>query len=267
MILCVDDARAGDGCCAKRNVWTLQMADTPGAYDGGVFSALERVDQHHRKDGRPPECFWRIPAERTILCARVLERPVAFRNNDRPGIMMAGPVRDIRLCRHSGDVRRLESLGASEVPLERTSRLARRNRGVRATRRGSAGDDIGSRFAAGTGSAGCVALTCTEQNCGVSVMKRVLCAMVLIGAAAPVLAANPEDCGYQSEVVKTVQEARLARVKEREVLAYVAKTAPTWPEAYNNVVPLVTPWIYEMKMGEIRKADLGAAWNEMCLKQ
>ncbi|WP_299557701.1 hypothetical protein [uncultured Sulfitobacter sp.] len=98
-------------------------------------------------------------------------------------------------------------------------------------------------------------------------MKRVLCAMVLIGAAAPVLAANPEDCGYQSEVVKTVQEARLARVKEREVLAYVAKTAPTWPEAYNNVVPLVAPWIYEMKMGEIRKADLGAAWNEMCLKQ
>ena len=33
---------------------------------------------------------WR---KRAVLAAGALERPVAFRNNDRPGIMMAGAVR------------------------------------------------------------------------------------------------------------------------------------------------------------------------------
>ena len=41
----------------------------------------------------PRECFWRIVAKRAILCAGALERPIAFPNNDRPGIMMAGAVR------------------------------------------------------------------------------------------------------------------------------------------------------------------------------
>ncbi|MDZ7708968.1 MAG: FAD-binding protein [Roseovarius sp.] len=46
-----------------------------------------------RAHGAPRECFWRIVARRTVLAAGALERPVAFRGNDRPGIMMAGAVR------------------------------------------------------------------------------------------------------------------------------------------------------------------------------
>ncbi len=98
-------------------------------------------------------------------------------------------------------------------------------------------------------------------------MMRFVCAVALIGSASPLFAASAKDCGYQADVVNAVQTARLAKVKEREVPKHVAASGPAWPEAYNNVVPLVTPWIYEMKMAEVKSADLGAAWKEMCLKQ
>ncbi|MEC3860248.1 sarcosine oxidase subunit alpha family protein [Mesobacterium sp. TK19101] len=76
------------------NVRILTRTTVTGAYDQGTFGALERVS-HHLSDpaGRPRECFWRIAAKRSILTAGALERPVAFRNNDRPGILNAGAVR------------------------------------------------------------------------------------------------------------------------------------------------------------------------------
>ena len=45
----------------------------------------------------------------------------------------------------------------------------------------------------------------------------------------------------------------MARVGERDVPAHVAETAPEWPEKYNAVIPLVAPWVYGMKMGEVKK--------------
>ena len=73
------------------------------------------------------------------------------------------------------------------------------------------------------------------------------------------------NCAYQADVVQAVRQARLNRVKERSVADHVAASAPAWPEKYNAVVPLVTPWVYEMKMREVKANDLGAAWKEMCL--
>ncbi|MEO1797469.1 MAG: 2Fe-2S iron-sulfur cluster-binding protein, partial [Pseudomonadota bacterium] len=58
-----------------------------GAYDGGIFGALERRTRGAK------ECFWRINTRRAILCAGALERSIAFAGNDRPGIMMASAVR------------------------------------------------------------------------------------------------------------------------------------------------------------------------------
>jgi sarcosine oxidase subunit alpha len=77
------------------NVRLMSRTTVTGAYDGGTFGALERVNQHTglRSKGAPLECFWRIVARRSILAAGALERPVAFQNNDRPGIMTAGAVR------------------------------------------------------------------------------------------------------------------------------------------------------------------------------
>ncbi|MEM1236813.1 MAG: sarcosine oxidase subunit alpha family protein [Pseudomonadota bacterium] len=65
-----------------------------GAYDGGIFGALEKRGHHLPHDAEKPlECFWRIATKRAILCAGALERPIAFPMNDRPGVMTAGAVR------------------------------------------------------------------------------------------------------------------------------------------------------------------------------
>jgi sarcosine oxidase subunit alpha len=89
-----DWARAQvDALAAMPNVRLMTRTTITGAYDGGVFGALERVTQHVPRSAAPLECFWRITAKRSILCAGALERPIAFENNDRPGIMTAGAVR------------------------------------------------------------------------------------------------------------------------------------------------------------------------------
>lgn len=75
------------------NVRLMPRTTVTGAYDGGIYGALERVGLH--KSARPDlprEAFWRITARRAILAAGALERPIAFPMNDRPGIIMAGAV-------------------------------------------------------------------------------------------------------------------------------------------------------------------------------
>ena len=65
-----------------------------GAYDHGVYGALERRTDHLAAAGRKPrQILWRLYTRRTILCAGASERPIAFGGNDRPGIMLAGAVR------------------------------------------------------------------------------------------------------------------------------------------------------------------------------
>jgi len=79
---------------ALPNVRLMTRTTVTGAYDQGTFGALERVGLHLPDDPHlPRECFWRIVAKRSVLCAGALERPVAFPDNDRPGIMTAGAVR------------------------------------------------------------------------------------------------------------------------------------------------------------------------------
>ncbi|MEO9780156.1 MAG: sarcosine oxidase subunit alpha family protein [Sedimentitalea sp.] len=80
---------------AMPNVRLMPRTTVTGAYDQGTYGALERVGHHlgARHAALPLETFWRIVAKRTILASGAIERPVAFRNNDRPGIMTAGAVR------------------------------------------------------------------------------------------------------------------------------------------------------------------------------
>ena len=77
---------------ALRNVRMMTRTTVTGAYDQGTYGALGQI-AGPRAQGKPLECFWRIVAKRAILCAGALERPIAFPNNDRPGIMMASAVR------------------------------------------------------------------------------------------------------------------------------------------------------------------------------
>ncbi|MEL6587949.1 MAG: 2Fe-2S iron-sulfur cluster-binding protein, partial [Pseudomonadota bacterium] len=76
------------------NVRVMTRTTVTGAYDGGIFGALEKVGhQGPVPDGAPRETFWRIQTQRAVLAAGALERPIAFANNDRPGVMTAGAVR------------------------------------------------------------------------------------------------------------------------------------------------------------------------------
>ncbi|WP_341366558.1 sarcosine oxidase subunit alpha family protein [Yoonia sp. BS5-3] len=77
---------------AMKNVRLMLRTTVTGAYDQGTYSALERIAGPRLPD-KPVNCFWRIAARHAILCTGALERPIAFPNNDRPGIMMAGSVR------------------------------------------------------------------------------------------------------------------------------------------------------------------------------
>lgn len=75
------------------NVRVMTRTTVTGAFDQGTFGALERHRNDAKSENQPLETFWRIVAKRALLCAGALERPIAFANNDRPGIMMAGAVR------------------------------------------------------------------------------------------------------------------------------------------------------------------------------
>ncbi len=76
------------------NVRVMTRTSVYGAYDHGVYGALERVTDHvGAVTGCARQVLWRIRATRCVLSAGATERPIAFTNNDRPGIMLAGAVR------------------------------------------------------------------------------------------------------------------------------------------------------------------------------
>ena len=78
---------------AMDNVRLMTRTTVTGVYDGGTYGAVERVSQHRDAPGAPLECFWRIAAKQSVLAAGAIERPIAFQNNDRPGVMTASAVR------------------------------------------------------------------------------------------------------------------------------------------------------------------------------
>ena len=78
---------------AMDNVRLMTRTSVTGVYDGGTYGAVERVSQHRDAPGAPLECFWRIAAKQSVLAAGAIERPIAFQNNDRPGVMTASAVR------------------------------------------------------------------------------------------------------------------------------------------------------------------------------
>ena len=75
------------------NVRLMSRTTVTSVHDGGTYGALERVAHHIPASEGVKETFWRIVAKRSVLAAGAIERPVAFENNDRPGIMMASAVR------------------------------------------------------------------------------------------------------------------------------------------------------------------------------
>ncbi|MCC5975020.1 MAG: sarcosine oxidase subunit alpha family protein [Rubellimicrobium sp.] len=77
------------------NVRLMPRTTVIGAFDHGVYGAVERVADHlpEPAPGQPRQILWRIYAGRTVLAGGATERPIAFPDNDRPGILLAGALR------------------------------------------------------------------------------------------------------------------------------------------------------------------------------
>ena len=79
---------------AMPNVRLMTRSTVYGVFDHGIYGLLERKTDHlAQSGGKPRQVLWRVYAKRSILATGATERSIAFGNNDRPGIMLAGAVR------------------------------------------------------------------------------------------------------------------------------------------------------------------------------
>jgi sarcosine oxidase subunit alpha len=80
---------------AMPHVRVMPRTSVFGVYDGNTYGAVERVSDHLPVPPahRPRQRYWKIVAQRSVLAAGSIERPIAFGGNDRPGVMMASAVR------------------------------------------------------------------------------------------------------------------------------------------------------------------------------
>jgi sarcosine oxidase subunit alpha len=77
------------------SVTLLPRTTAFGWYPGGMIGLVERVSDHMTEPaaGLPRERLWHVRAERVVLATGAIERPLVFRGNDRPGVMLAGAAR------------------------------------------------------------------------------------------------------------------------------------------------------------------------------
>jgi heterotetrameric sarcosine oxidase alpha subunit len=80
---------------ALPEVRIMRRTTVTGVFDHGQYGAVERVSDHFAvpPPHLPRQRAWKIVAKRAVLAAGALERMVAFGNNDRPGVMLAGATR------------------------------------------------------------------------------------------------------------------------------------------------------------------------------
>jgi sarcosine oxidase, subunit alpha len=76
------------------NVTLLPRSTVFGYYDHNFLTVAERCTDHLPEKDRAGvrQRLWRVRAKRVILAQGAFERPLAFCNNDRPGVMLASAV-------------------------------------------------------------------------------------------------------------------------------------------------------------------------------
>ena len=77
------------------NVTLMPRTTIFGWYDGNIFGAAERVNDHVAEPSpyEPRQRYWRIIARKAVLAAGAEERPIVFGGNDVPGVMLASAMR------------------------------------------------------------------------------------------------------------------------------------------------------------------------------
>ena len=82
---------------SMKEVTILPRTTVFGWFDGNIYGALERVNDHVATppEYEPRQRYWRIAAKAAILATGAEERPLVFGNNDRPGVMQASAMRGL----------------------------------------------------------------------------------------------------------------------------------------------------------------------------
>ncbi|MBM3600409.1 MAG: sarcosine oxidase subunit alpha family protein [Alphaproteobacteria bacterium] len=77
---------------SNKDVTLLPRTTCFGYYDHNALALAERVADHVAKPRQfqPRQRLWKLRARRVVLATGAIERPLVFRDNDRPGIMLAG---------------------------------------------------------------------------------------------------------------------------------------------------------------------------------
>lgn len=80
---------------AMPNVQVLTRTSVAGVYEHDLFTLVERLGDHlaEPEAHQPRQRFWRVRASDAIFATGAIERPIAFANNDRPGVMLLSAVR------------------------------------------------------------------------------------------------------------------------------------------------------------------------------
>ncbi len=71
----------------RENVTVLSSTTAFGYYDHNLVALIEQ------SAGETAERLWRVRARQVVLATGAIERPIAFPNNDRPGVMLAAAAR------------------------------------------------------------------------------------------------------------------------------------------------------------------------------
>ena len=87
-------SNAGKELRNATNITFLPRTTVFGYYDNNCLAAIQRLAEPGELTGGPRERLWHFRAGRVILATGAHERPLVFGNNDRPGIMLAGAVRE-----------------------------------------------------------------------------------------------------------------------------------------------------------------------------
>ncbi|MGE0213975.1 MAG: sarcosine oxidase subunit alpha family protein [Parvibaculaceae bacterium] len=89
-------ATAAARLAAADNVHVLRRTTAVGHFHHGHALLFERVAEHDPAllaAGAPRHRLWKVRAKEVVLATGAIERPIAFANNDRPGVMLASAAR------------------------------------------------------------------------------------------------------------------------------------------------------------------------------
>ncbi|WP_374330270.1 sarcosine oxidase subunit alpha family protein, partial [Aestuariivirga sp.] len=89
-------AEKGAKLYAAENVHVLNRTTVVGHWHHNFVMLFERVADHDPAllaQGTPRHRLWKVRAHQVILATGAIERPIAFANNDRPGVMLASAAR------------------------------------------------------------------------------------------------------------------------------------------------------------------------------